>query len=118
MDAVIPIYKKQIDKQCLSALSRAKSIWAAGQNMDAATQVGEVLATISPNASCFPDAQKFVDVVGKRVYQLDQREWSFMLKVQQDGVDIQKATIRAARDIGVAYGNHQQPVVYNIRTWW
>jgi hypothetical protein len=118
MDQVIPIYKKQIDRQCLSELSRAKSVWAAGQNTEAATQVADILAKISPNASCFPEVQKFVGIVGKRIYQLDQREWSFTLKVQQDVVDIQKASIRAARDIGVAYGNHQQPVVYNIKTWW
>jgi len=54
----------------------------------------------------------------KRVKELDQREWNFMLKQQQDQVDLEKASIKAVRDIGVAYGTHQQPVTYNIRTWW
>lgn len=118
MDAAVPIYQQQIDKQCLSELSKAKSAWAAGQNTDAAAQVADILSRISPKAKCFPEVQKFTDVVAKRVYQLDQREWSFKLKVQQDDVDLQKATIRAIRDVGVAYGTHQQPVVYNIKTWW
>jgi hypothetical protein len=42
------------------------------------------------------------------------------LKQPQDGVDIQKATIKAARDIGVAYGNNQPDVRYEtvIYGWW
>ena len=56
--------------------------------------------------------------IAKRVKELDQREWNFQLKQQQDDVDLQKASIKAIRDIGVAYGEHQQPVTYNIRTWW
>ena len=35
-------------------------------------------------------------------------------------VDIQKATIKAARDIGVAYGNGPKAnvVQYNVYGWW
>jgi hypothetical protein len=40
------------------------------------------------------------------------------MKQQQDDVDIQKATIKAARDIGVAYGNNQPDVVYKVYGWW
>lgn len=121
MDAVAPIYKAKIDKQCKILLTKAKSTWAAGQNLDAASQIGELLAQIDPNASCYPETQKLVAEVGKRVLELDKREWSFKLKEQQDEVDIRKATINASRDIGVAYGNNQPRVIYNyrtIRTWW
>lgn len=41
-----------------------------------------------------------------------------MPKSQQDEVDIQKSNIKAMRDIGVAFGENQQPITYNIRTWW
>jgi hypothetical protein len=42
------------------------------------------------------------------------------MKQQQDDVDIQKATIKAARDIGVAYGNGPKAnvVQYNVYGWW
>jgi hypothetical protein len=57
--------------------------------------------------------------MAKRVKELDQREWNFKLKQQQDDVDITKATINAVRDIGVAYGNGQpKTIVYNTRGWW
>ena len=121
MDAVAPIYKAKIDKQCKILLTKAKSTWASGQNLDAAAQIGDLLSQIDPNASCYPESQKLVLEVGKRVLELDKREWNFKLKEQQDDVDIRKATIQAARDIGVAYGNNQPKVIYNyrtIRTWW
>jgi hypothetical protein len=42
------------------------------------------------------------------------------LKEQKDSVDIEKATIKAARDIGVAYGENQPDVVYEtaVYLWW
>ena len=55
--------------------------------------------------------------MAKRVKELDKREWDFMLKQQQDEVDLEKASIKAIRDIGVAYGENQQPTTYNV-VWW
>jgi len=121
MTAVEPIFKKQIDRKCSELLNKAKSVWAAGQSYDAAESVGQLISQIDPNAACFKDAQVFTDAVGKRVKELDTREWKFILKQQQDDVDIQKATIKAARDIGVAYGNNQPKSItttYNVIGWW
>jgi len=121
LTAVEPIFKKQIDRKCSELLNKAKSVWAAGQSYDAAESVGQLISQIDPNAACFKDAQVFTDAVGKRVKELDTREWKFILKQQQDDVDIQKATIKAARDIGVAYGNNQPKSItttYNVIGWW
>jgi hypothetical protein len=121
MDAVSPIFKKAIDFRCSQSLAKAKSIWSASQDLVAANLVAEELANIDPNASCVGEVNQFIAVVNKRVLDLDKRGWNFMLKQQQDAVDTRKAEIRAARDIGVAYGNNQPKTVYNtavIRTWW
>jgi len=121
MEAVLPIFKKAIDYKCSQSLARAKNIWSAGQDLAAANEVANQLANIDPSASCFSEANKFASIVAKRVLELDKREWNFKLKQQQDEVDIRKATIKAARDIGVAYGNNQPKTVYNttlIRGWW
>jgi hypothetical protein len=121
MDAVATIFKKAIDFKCAQSLSKAKSLWSASQDVAGANAVAEELSNIIPGASCIPEVNKFIAVVSKRVQELDKREWNFKLKQQQDGVDIRKAEIRAARDIGVAYGNNQPRTVYNttlIRTWW
>jgi hypothetical protein len=121
MDAVQPIFKKAIDFRCAQSLAKAKSVWSAGQDMAAANSVSELLSGIDPKSSCVGEVNKLIATVSKRVQQLDNREWSFKLKQQQDEVDIKKATIRAARDIGVAYGNNQPKTVYNvavIRSWY
>ena len=41
-------------------------------------------------------------------------DWKFEMKQYQDGVDIQKLQIDAARQVGIAYGNHQPNQNTNI----
>jgi hypothetical protein len=119
MDAVAPIYQKKIDRECTLKLTEANNIWSANQDINGANSAAMVLSTIEPQAACFKDVVALTDKIAKRVKELDQRDWDFKLKVQQDGVDVRKAEISAARDVGVAYGNNQpKSVAYNIKGWW
>ncbi len=119
MDAVAPIYQKQIDRECEMQLAKAQNAWSSGQNIQAADEAAGYLAGIEPAATCFSKATALSKTIAARVKELDKREWNFKLKEQQDEVNIRKATISAARDIGVAYGNNQpKSVTYNIRGWW
>lgn len=119
MDKIGPIYQQQIDRQCKMDLAEAKNVWNANQDVSGASQASNYLGNVDPNSSCYNEALNFSNVIAKRIKELDQREWNFKLKQQQDDVDIQKSTIKAARDIGVAYGNNQpQNVTYNFRGWW
>lgn len=115
---VQPIYQAMIDDEGARFLAEARNIWGAAQDASAADAAGAVLAQINPSSKSYAAAVKLSADIAKRVKELDQREWNFQLKQQQDDVDLQKASIKAIRDIGVAYGEHQQPVTYNIRTWW
>lgn len=118
MDAVAPIYQKQIDRACKQRLMEATTAWNAAQDLYSAENAGAILSQIEPGAACYKDAQVLSSKIAQRVKELDQREWKFQMKQQQDDVDIQKATIKAARDIGVAYGNNQPDVVYKVYGWW
>jgi hypothetical protein len=118
MDAVAPIYQKQIDRACKQRLMEATTAWNAAQDLASAENAGAILSQIEPGAACYKDAQVLSSKIAQRVKELDQREWKFQMKQQQDDVDIQKATIKAARDIGVAYGNNQPDVVYKVYGWW
>lgn len=111
------IYQSKIDVECARMLAEARNVWNAGQDLGAADAAGYILSQINPASECYADAAKLSADIAKRVKELDNREWNFMLKQQQDQVDLQKASIKAIRDVGVAYGNHQKPVTYNIRTW-
>ena len=120
MDAVGPIFKQQIDRQCKLDMAEANAKWTANQDAYGAEAAAAYLAKIDPNSSCYAEAKVLNDKMAKRVKEIDQREWNFALKQQQDQVDIEKATIQAARDIGVAYGENQPDVIYEtaIYGWW
>lgn len=119
MDAVGSIYQKYIDRECKLNLAKAINAWNSGQDINAANAASKYLAVIDPSAACFNEAKSLSDKIAKRVSKLDQRQWDFKLKQQQDDVDIRKYNIKAARDVGVAYGNNQpQNITYNTRGWW
>lgn len=122
MSAVQPIFQKRIDLKCTELMSKSQGIWSASQDEKGAKEAVTVLQEVHPQSKCYKEAVNMVDYffneIKKRVKELDEREWQLKLKLQQDAVDIKKAEIKAARDIGVAYGKNQPRVVYNVRTWW
>ncbi|MCI7429731.1 MAG: hypothetical protein MSS84_02460 [Bacteroidales bacterium] len=118
MAAVAPIYQSKIDDEGALLLAEARAIWAAGQNAEKGEEAGAILVKINPSSKSYAEAIAVNNEIAKRIKEIDQREWDFALKQQQDEVDIQKANIKAMRDIGVAFGENQQPITYNIRTWW
>jgi hypothetical protein len=115
MDAVAPIYQKQIDRDCKLKLAEATNLWAASQTVDGATQAAELISTIEPSAACFGEVKALSSKIAARVKELDAREWKYTLKEQAQ----ESERIKAYRDIGVAYGNGQpKSVTYNVRGWW
>ena len=115
MDAVAPIYKLQIDRQCKLKLAEASNLWAANQTVDAGNTAGEILSTIDPSAACFAEVKTLSSKIAARVKELDAREWNYTLKEQAQ----ESERIKAYRDVGVAYGNGQpKSVTYNVIGWW
>ncbi|MBB2146358.1 hypothetical protein GM921_12730 [Pedobacter sp. LMG 31464] len=114
--AIIPIYKKHIDKMCQVRLMEAKTAWAASQNYEGATKAGDILSQIDPNSSCYQDVKTFVGQISKSIKENDTREWNFIFKQQQADADVLKSAYTAA----AAYANAQQPaaVIYNVKGWW
>lgn len=95
-------YKKYINDTANANLAKARSIWAAGQNSEAAEKAAEYLSQIPPEASCYAEATALTNEISKRIGKT--LEWE-----QKKETDI----IRAWRDIGVAYGNNQKSVTYS-----
>ncbi len=104
------VFKAMQDYTCVQNLQQARMLWAAEQNAAGAAKAGEYLAMIYPDAACYGDAMNFYKEVKGKV--LD--DWKFEMKQYQDGVDLEKQRIEAARAVGVAYGQHQQPQTTNI----
>lgn len=101
--AGLDIYQQYIDNQCNINLAAARVAWAAEQNSKGAYAAGEYLANILPDAGCYEEAMELYKEIKAKV--LD--DWKFEMKKYQDGVDIEKLRIDAARQVGVAYGTHQ-----------
>ncbi len=113
---IAEVYQRKINFECSKLLADANASWSAKQDINGANSAAQVLKQILPGSNCTDDAQMLVDKISKRVFELDKREWDFKLQQYKDGVDLQKAIISAARDIGVAYGNNQPDVIYNYES--
>lgn len=116
MIAIGPIFKKKIDRDCKLRLTEANNLWNANQDVATANEVGEILSSIDPQSSCFGEVKALSNKVGKRVLDLDKREWNYKLETE---VNLKRDLIKAYRDVGVAYGKGQpKSVAYNIVGWY
>lgn len=103
------LFQDFIDFRAEQNLAKARSIWAAGMNRDAAAEAAEYLAQILPDAKCYPRAEALLKEINSRVK--DDIEFDRQLvKWEQEN---KAAIIKSWRDIGVAYGNNQQAVTYS-----
>lgn len=107
------LYKRAIDQDCKEKLNKSIGLWTANQDINSANRVGAILSTIDPNTSCFRDVKKLYNDIAPRVKDLSDRGWEYQLKE----LDLEVTTVHAARDVGVAYGNHQPTITYNTRGW-
>lgn len=114
LDAIAPIYQDFIDHDCQMMITVASAVWSAEPNSNGAMKAGAVLSQIDPDSRCYQDAQSKIAEIGKKVRQDEQRDWNFMEKVYEDQVMLQTLRIQAFRDVGVAYGQNQQPTYNNI----
>lgn len=103
------LWKEYTDYVAERNLAKARSIWNAAQNREAAEEAGAYLAAILPEAKCYPQAQALMKEIAARVksdieYDRMKEKWEQENKA---------ATIRAWRDVGVAFGNNQKPITYS-----
>lgn len=110
------IYNIKIERECKLKLLEAKNYWNTNPTVEGANNVAVILSEIDPRSSCYKEVITFANTVGKRVLELDGREWNFKYEKE---IGIEKDRIKAIRDIGVSWGNGQpQNVQYNVSGWW
>lgn len=116
LDQIGPIYQDFIDHDCKIMVNVASAVWASQPNSDGAMMAGAVLSQIDPDSQCYSESQSLIGNMSKKVLQDEKRDWSFMEKVYEDQVMLESLRIKAFRDVGVAYGENQQPT-YNDIMW-
>lgn len=107
--AMLDIWKSYVDYTGEKNLAKARSIWVSTQNREGASQAAEYLSQIYPDAACYGSALTLAESIRNRIGD----EWDFTKMMYKDAVNLELAKIEAARAVGVAYGNHQQPTTYN-----
>lgn len=112
-----------IDAESLKMLQKAKTVWAAGHNYEAAEEAGMYLAEVSPYSSCYAEAEALAAeikefVISERAYDREQaeEEIDWLRKMEERRMDLEEKQIDAWRDVGIAYGENQQEMHYDM--WW
>ena len=115
---MIPTFSRVVtNAQESAALQKAKAAWMSQQNSAGADAAGEWLSQILPEATCYPEAVELYNEIKKKV--LD--DWKWEMKKYEDALDLEKrklATedkrVSAWKEVGVAYGQNQQPVTTHV----
>jgi len=103
------LLKEIEDHKCAVALGKAQGAWSSGDAYRAGRWLGEVAA----DSKCYKDAIALGNEIKAKLKADEDRDWDFKLKVHDDNVDMQKRAIQAVRDVGVAFGENQQPTNIN-----
>lgn len=116
MEVASLIYQKKIDVEGASLYNEAYVLWNSQQNYEGAEKACAILAKIHPLSASASKAKSLSDDIGKRVREIDKREWNFVLQEQKNEFDLQKSTIKAATEIAKAEANRP---IYNYNViWW
>lgn len=110
-NVVLSIFQKYIDFNGLKLLNSARAAWGTSPDERGAEEAYAYLIQIDPSSKCYSDAQSLGREISSKIH----RNWDFEnIQKYEDEVDIRKREIEAARAVGVAYGQGQQPQTTNL----
>ena len=118
MKETAAVYQSQIDAECAQLLGEARSEWNSGQDVAAAERASKPLAEINPKAECYAEAVALSEEIGRRVKEIDQREWDYVLQEQANEHEAEMATLEAYRDVAVEAAKNQPETVVYRYSWW
>ncbi|MBP5134891.1 MAG: hypothetical protein ILP24_03915, partial [Paludibacteraceae bacterium] len=110
-DMIPSVFKSKLDNECGENLAAAEAAWAERN----ASLAAEYLSYITSDTKCYSDAVKLRNSIASKLDEIDKREWD--LKVKKE-YDLKAKEIEAARAVGVAYGQNQQPINITYKTLW
>ena len=119
MRAAEQIFQQKIDIEGAQLLNMATHVWNANQHWSGANEAATYLSQIHPLSSSVPGAMQLSETIGKRVRELDNREWNFEMKKFDAHVSLESQRISAMAEIGKAMA--KRPVnYYNMNSfgWW
>lgn len=119
------IYVAHLNHDAQQILNEAQAMWAADPNPGwGADEAMRILSQINTSAKCYPQAQALMRKIEARVKGVTDRRYNDAVAMEKAklnaSVALQKARIRACRDVGVAWAKRRTTVVVNryYRSWW
>ncbi len=112
---MMSIYKSKIDYEGEILYREAYNLWNATLDYDGALDASGILAQISPYSSAAPKADALAESIGRRVREIDNREWDFKFQKLQNNLELQKAILQLATEVARAEANRP---VYNYNVMW
>ncbi len=107
----LQLYTKHLNRMNLFLLNQARAIWTAGQDGKAAHRACALLAHVDPDAACYAEATQLMKEIKGQV----RSDIDFEMREKyHDAVNLERERIAAAKAVGVAYGNGQQPTTTNL----
>lgn len=92
------VYQRIIDNQAEPIFTEAKALWASNQNAEGASKVIDLVSQIDPNASCYPDVQKFIASVNAKINLINERAYATYQKKLAHRQEMDKLELEAKRE--------------------
>lgn len=110
-DELVKTYHEYIDYNCDRLLMQARNAWAVHPDQRGATEAARILNQLEPDAACYGDAMDLYREIKDKM----KDDWNFEMREKyKDSIELRKQTIEAARAVGVAFGEGQQPQTTNL----
>ncbi len=92
------IYQHVIDNIAEPIFTEAKILWASNQNANGASQVINLVSQIDPNASCYLDVQKFIEIVNAKINLINEQAYATYQKKLAHRQEMDKLELEAQRE--------------------
>lgn len=110
-DELVKTYHEYIVYNCDRLLMRARNAWAVHPDQRGAAEAARILNQLEPDAACYGDAMDLYREIKDKM----KDDWNFEMREKyKDSIELRKQTIEAARAVGVAFGEGQQPQTTNL----
>ncbi len=106
LESALQIYQDSVDRNGQMLLTKAKAVWAAGNNEQAAASAASLLAQIEPTSKAYAEAGVLLGDIQQKASA--HAPWNYKLKVLNDAVSLEQQRIEAAKAVGVAFGQGQR----------
>lgn len=112
------IFQQLIDYKGKTLLNDAKLKWNSTQNLNGANEVSLILGSINPLSSSYKESTLLIEIISKKVNEIEKKEWDFKLKQYTDNVEIEKMKIKSYKEISLEYiKNQPQTIIYSDLNW-